>query len=64
MNLIDNGTLVFTTDFRQVYATAIEDWLEVDSKKVLKEHLKDSLSLLDYLGFRIPRVERSPESNW
>ena len=36
VNLIDSGNLAFTTDFRQVYATAIEDWLKADSKKVLK----------------------------
>ena len=37
VNLIDSGNLAYTTDFRQVYATAIEDWLNVDSTKVLKE---------------------------
>ena len=36
VNLIDSGNLAYTTDFRQVYATAIEDWLNVDSTKVLK----------------------------
>ena len=36
VNLIDSGNLAYTTDFRQVYATAIEDWLKVDSTKVLK----------------------------
>ena len=36
VNLIDSGNLAFTTEFRQVHATAIEDWLKVDIKKVLK----------------------------
>jgi uncharacterized protein (DUF1501 family) len=32
---LDNGDLKFTTDFRSVYATAIERWLGIDSAKVL-----------------------------
>jgi uncharacterized protein (DUF1501 family) len=32
---LDDGDLKFTTDFRQVYATVIEDWLGMGSKKVL-----------------------------
>lgn len=32
---LDNGDLKFTTDFRSVYATAIERWLGADSTKVL-----------------------------
>jgi uncharacterized protein (DUF1501 family) len=32
---LDDGDLKFTTDFRSVYATAIEGWLGVDSKTVL-----------------------------
>ena len=33
--MIDNGNLSFTTDFRQVYATVIERWLGVDSTPLL-----------------------------
>ncbi|MFQ5472479.1 MAG: DUF1501 domain-containing protein [Dehalococcoidia bacterium] len=33
--LDDNGDLIFTTDFRSVYATVLEGWLETDSKDVL-----------------------------
>jgi uncharacterized protein (DUF1501 family) len=33
--LVDGDNLAFTTDFRQVYATVIEDWLGVDSTAVL-----------------------------
>ncbi|MFN0095548.1 MAG: DUF1501 domain-containing protein [Dehalococcoidia bacterium] len=33
--LIDNGNLSFTTDFRRVYATVIEDWLGVPSAPLL-----------------------------
>ena len=36
VDLIDSGNLAYTTDFRQVYATVIEDWLKVDSGLVLK----------------------------
>jgi uncharacterized protein (DUF1501 family) len=32
---LDAGDLKFTTDFRSVYATAIERWLGIDSEKVL-----------------------------
>lgn len=35
MSELDAGDLVFTTDFRSVYATAIERWFGVDSAKVL-----------------------------
>lgn len=35
--LDDNGDLRFTTDFRRVYATAIESWLHGDVKAVLRE---------------------------
>ena len=34
LNELDN--LIYTTDFRQVYATVIEDWLGVSAKRVLK----------------------------
>jgi uncharacterized protein (DUF1501 family) len=33
--LIDNGNLSFTTDFRSVYATVIEDWLGTPSAPLL-----------------------------
>ena len=36
VDLIDSGNLAYTTDFRQVYATVIEDWLKVDSGLILK----------------------------
>lgn len=36
VDLIDSGNLAYTTDFRQVYATVIEDWLQVNSTKILK----------------------------
>lgn len=33
--LVDGDNLAHTTDFRQVYATMIEGWLGIDSKRVL-----------------------------
>ena len=36
VDLIDSGNLGYTTDFRQVYATVIEDWLKISSKLILK----------------------------
>ena len=44
--LVDGDNLQFTTDFRQVYATAIRDWLGVDADAVLHEHFP-SLPVLD-----------------
>ena len=32
---LDDGDLKFHTDFRQVYATLLDRWLEVDSRRVL-----------------------------
>ena len=34
---LDNGDLKYQIDFRQIYATILEDWLQADSKAVLKE---------------------------
>jgi uncharacterized protein (DUF1501 family) len=34
-NLVDSGNLKWTTDFRSVYATLLEDWLGVDSSAIL-----------------------------
>ncbi len=31
----DNGDLKYTTDFRRVYATLLDNWLNADSRKVL-----------------------------
>lgn len=36
-SLDTNGDLRFTTDFRSVYASILEQWLEIDSKDVLDE---------------------------
>jgi uncharacterized protein (DUF1501 family) len=33
--LIDNGNLSFTTDFRSVYSTVIERWLGVPAQALL-----------------------------
>lgn len=32
---LDNGDLVFTTDFRSIYATVIEDWLGANARLIL-----------------------------
>lgn len=33
--LDDNGDLIYTVDFRSVYATILEDWLSADSQAIL-----------------------------
>ncbi len=35
-DLVHGDNLAFTTDFRQVYATAIQGWLQVDAAKVVE----------------------------
>jgi uncharacterized protein (DUF1501 family) len=35
--LDDNGDLKFEIDFRTIYATVLDKWLEVDDKKVLNK---------------------------
>jgi uncharacterized protein (DUF1501 family) len=35
--LVDGDNLSHTTDFRQVYATVAQDWLQVDAQQVLHE---------------------------
>jgi uncharacterized protein (DUF1501 family) len=42
--LIDNGNLSFTTDFRRVYATVIEDWMGTPSEPLMGQQW-------DKLGF-------------
>jgi uncharacterized protein (DUF1501 family) len=34
---LDDGDLKFHTDFRQVYASVLDQWLDIDSKKVLNK---------------------------
>lgn len=42
---LDGGDLKFSTDFRQVYTTVLEDWLHADPAKVLDQRF-DKLPLL------------------
>lgn len=37
---LDNGDLKFHTDFRRVYATLLDGWLDVDSRRVLDGEFK------------------------
>jgi uncharacterized protein (DUF1501 family) len=34
-NLDQNGDLVYTVDFRDIYATILENWLQVDASVIL-----------------------------
>ncbi len=45
-NLDPTGNLVFSADFRSVYATVLDKWMQVDSSKVLGGSFPD----LDFLG--------------
>ncbi|MFP6583100.1 MAG: DUF1501 domain-containing protein [Candidatus Hydrogenedentota bacterium] len=42
---LDQGDLKFTTDFRNVYATLLKDWLHTDPKKILGQKF-DTLPLI------------------
>jgi uncharacterized protein (DUF1501 family) len=44
-NLDENGDLKFEIDFRTIYATVLDKWLEVDDKKVLNK----SFSQLNFI---------------
>ncbi|MEP3837535.1 MAG: DUF1501 domain-containing protein [Algibacter sp.] len=44
-NLDANGDLIFEIDFRTIYATVLDKWLEVDDKKVLNK----SFNQLDFI---------------
>ena len=39
-DLDDNGDLKFEIDFRTIYATVLDKWLEVDDEKVLNKSFK------------------------
>ncbi|OEK08443.1 twin-arginine translocation pathway signal [Flavivirga aquatica] len=49
-NLDSNGNLINTTDYRQVYASVMKDWLCVDKNVVNEALLGEDYDLLD-LGF-------------
>lgn len=42
---LEEGDLVYNTDFRQVYASVLEDWMGADSKEVLGKQYKKSAVL-------------------
>jgi uncharacterized protein (DUF1501 family) len=42
---LDDGDLKFLVDFRQIYATLLQDWLKINDKSILGKEFK-SLSLL------------------
>ncbi|RMB64150.1 DUF1501 domain-containing protein [Dokdonia sinensis] len=46
VNLDRNGDLIYSVDFREVYATILDKWLAVDDEKVLNK----GFSKLDFLG--------------
>jgi uncharacterized protein (DUF1501 family) len=43
---LDDGDLVYHTDFRQVYATILDDWLKVDSRLVLGDNKFNKLDFI------------------
>jgi len=41
---LDEGDLIYNTDFRQVYASVLEDWMGADSKEILgKQYTKSAV---------------------
>jgi len=38
---LDNGDLIYDIDFREIYATILEKWLEVDAKMVLSKSFQN-----------------------
>lgn len=45
LNLDQNGDLIYTVDFRSIYATILSNWLQVNDKKILHK----SFSKLDFV---------------
>lgn len=43
--LDDNGDIIHTVDFRSIYATILDKWLEVNDEKILNK----SFSKLDFI---------------
>ncbi|MEZ5054764.1 MAG: DUF1501 domain-containing protein [Chitinophagales bacterium] len=43
---LDDGDLKFTVDFKNVYATILKKWLQVDEQKILGK----SYAYLDFIG--------------
>jgi uncharacterized protein (DUF1501 family) len=44
-DLDDNGDLKYEIDFREVYATILNNWLEVDDRRILNK----SFSKLNFI---------------
>ena len=44
-NLDSNGDLKYSIDFREVYATILNNWMQVNDKKILNK----SFSQLDFI---------------
>ena len=42
---LDDGDLVFQIDFRRIYATILENWLDADARQILNGHF-DSLNIV------------------
>jgi len=45
LDLDENGDLIYTIDFRSIYATILDKWLEVDDKTILNK----AFSKLDFI---------------
>ena len=58
-NLDDNGNLLHGTDFRQIYATVLENWLCIDSELV-DNILEQSFERMDDLGLVCNPAVSSP----
>ncbi len=62
---LTDGDIKYHTDFRRVYATLLDDWLEVDSKGVLEDKF-EKLALIDRKkkaldnGNNIPPLGKGP----
>ncbi len=45
LDILDDGDIPFTVDFRSIYATILQDWLGADDKKILRKKY-DKLQLV------------------
>jgi uncharacterized protein (DUF1501 family) len=42
LSLLDEGDLIHRVDFRSIYATILDKWLEVPSERILKQSFKST----------------------
>ena len=48
---LDDGDLKYKVDFKQVYATVLNKWLQADDKSILEKAIQSSFVYINYFLF-------------